>query len=233
MPLLSDPTPVVAQPASEEVFRTLRRMILAGQLRHGEHLVERRLAEQLRVSRTPIREALRKLEAEGLVRREPYRGLVVASLTPEEVNEISLIREVLEGLAARQAALHRTQANLRTLRSLLRQMENASRDKTDGAPGDFADLHARFHDTLVLAAASPRLRSFLSTLRDYLESFASLGYRQSGRGRQAFAEHQEIVQHIAAGKADQAEEVARLHIRHSKDALLAVLQHELGAGPTP
>lgn len=220
MKLLGDQTPVVAQPASEEVYRTLRRMILQGELAHAEHLVERRLAERLGVSRTPVREALRTLEAEGLVRRAPYRGLVVASITAADVEEIFHIREVLEGLAAHLAAERRSRSHLKTLRGLLPKMEKAF---ADNDPEAFGDLHRQFHDTLALASASPKLHSLLSTLREYL-SFAALGYAQLGRSQQACEEHRTIVERIASGDAAAAEEVTRAHIRHSKHALLAVLR---------
>lgn len=233
MRLLADQGPVVAPPAGEEVFRALRRMILSGELRHGEHLVERRVAETLHVSRTPVREALRKLEAEGLVRREAYRSLVVASLSAEDIVEISRIREVLEGLAAELAASRCSRSQLRTLRSLLSRMEKSFPGETAGPEHEaFTRLHAEFHDTLSRASESPRLYHLLSTLRDYLESFATLGYRQLGRTRQACVEHQAIVERIAAGDAEAAAETARAHVRHSKEALLAVLGDLPSSGPS-
>lgn len=219
MKLLGDQGFVMAQPAGEEIYRTLRRLILAGELPRDEHLVERRLAQQLNVSRTPVREALRKLEAEGLVRRAPYRGLVVTSLTVEDVEEIYRLREVLEGLAANLAAGRRPRSHLKLLRSLLPKIEKAF---ADNDPEGFGQVHIQFHDTLALASGSPKLHSLLATLRDYLAS-AALGYAHLGRSRQACEEHRAIVHHIASGNAAAAEEAARLHIRHSKDALLAVL----------
>jgi DNA-binding GntR family transcriptional regulator len=222
MPLLAEPTPVRTQPAGEEVFRTLRRMILSGQVRPEERLIERHLAGLLNVSRTPVREALRKLEAEGLVRREPYRGLVVARLDTEDLMEIEDIREVLEGLAARLAASRRPRHHLKTLQSLASRLTKAC---VNDDHETLTRLHGQFHDAIALAAESPRLYGLLATLRDYLECFAAIGYRQVGRSRQACEEHCRIVAHLVAGDAPAAEETARLHIRHSKDALLAVVSH--------
>lgn len=218
--LIGDQGPVVVQPAGEEVYRVLRRMILSGELREEGQLVERRLARQLGVSRTPVREALRKLEAEGLVERAPYRGLVVADLKSEDVEEMFHIREVLEGLAARLAATRRTKAHVRALRSLATRMEKA-REQEDVET--FGRLHLRFHNAFAQAAGSPRLYGLLSGLQEYL-SVAAMGYQYVGRTQQACEEHRALVERIAEGEADQAEAAARAHIRHSKEALLAVLR---------
>lgn len=230
MRLLGERNLEVAQPAGEEVFRQLRTMIIAGEIKHGEHLVERRLAEMLNVSRTPIREALRKLEAEGLVNREAYRGLVVASLTAEDLIEILRIREVLEGLATSLAAARHSHLQLRKLRNLVTKMETASHDKD---PETFTRLHLQFHEAVQAAAASPRLYNLISSAREHLEGFTRIGYRRSGRSAQAHEEHLRIVERIAARDEAGAEEVARLHVRHSEDALLAVLRSELQQKPTP
>ncbi|HHY46230.1 MAG TPA: GntR family transcriptional regulator [Firmicutes bacterium] len=223
MKLLGDQALVVYQPAGEGVFQKLRRMILDGELKHGEHLVERRLAEMMHVSRTPVREALRKLEAEGLVRREPYRGLVVVKFTPQDAVEIFRIREVLEGLATQLAASHRSGTHLRTLRSLLAKMEKAL---DNGDEEGFGKLHVQFHDAIYRAAESPRLYNLITSVREYLESFTRIGYRLPGRKQQACEEHRGIVERIASGDVISAEEIARMHIRHSKDALLAILERE-------
>lgn len=220
MRLVGDRGPVVVQPASEEVYRVLRRMILNGELREEGQLVERRLARQMNVSRTPVREALRKLEAEGLVERAPYRGLVVADLKSEDVAEISQVREVLEGLAARLAADRRTKAQVKSLRTLVTRMEKAQAAEDVEA---FGRLHLRFHDALSEVAGSPRLYGLLSGLREYL-AVAALGYQNVGRTEQACEEHRIIVECIASGDPAGAETATREHIRHSKEALLAVLR---------
>lgn len=223
MRLLGERTLEVSQPASEEVYRKLRDMIFSGELQHDEHLVERRLAEMLLVSRTPVREALRKLEAEGLVKREPYRGLVVAEFTPEDFIEVLEIREVLEGLATQLAAANKAGDHLAELGILLAQMEQCL-----NAGEDFANLHLRFHNTIYLAAKRPRLYNLISSVQEHTEAFPRIGYKMAGRGKQALEEHKEIYQRISVGDAVAAGEIARIHIRHAKDALLAVLEKNEG-----
>lgn len=223
MRLLGEQNLTVSQPAGEEVFKRIRRMILDGELKDGERLIERRLGEMLNVSRTPVREALRKLEAEGLLRREPYHGLLVAKLTPEDAVEILSIREVLEGLAANLAAARRSTQRLRTLRGLLGKMEKAFAGNDSES---FGTTHIEFHETICAAAESPRLLQLVSSVEEYLHSFTSIGYRLDGRSRQACQEHREILECIATRDGVVAEEKARAHVRHSREALLAVLNRD-------
>lgn len=221
--ILGDNLVETTKPAGEEVFQVLRRMILNGELQRGERLVERRLAVALKVSRTPVREALRKLEAEGLLRREAYRGLVVAQFTPEDAEEILKIREVLEGLATQLAATRRTSAQLRSLKSILTKMNAAAEAEEHEA---FGRLHRQFHETICLMAGGSRLYTLVQSIGEYLDSFTEIGYKHMGRSQQAREEHTELFARISAGDAAGAEEIARTHIRHSKDALLAVLTQE-------
>ncbi len=221
MRLLGEPFSAQARPVSEEVYRRLRDMIFNGELKCDEHLVERRIAEKLMVSRTPVREALRKLEAEGLAKREPYRGLVVARFTSEDLIEIMEIRETLEGLASQLAAINRTPEELARLKVLLDELDDSLGSEDHSR---FLELHSEFHDAIYRAAHRPRLYNLLASVVERTEGFPRIGYKAAGRSRQAQEEHREIFARLRDKDAVAAGEIARLHIRHAKDALLLVLK---------
>src|SRR5919202_6686418 len=112
----------------EKVYDHLKQAILAGEIQPGERLLETRLAKSLGVSRIPVREAIRKLEREGLIVAFPRRGVYASSLSPRDVDEVYAVRAVLEGLAARLAAEHRTEEQLGRLDTIVAEMaEQAER----------------------------------------------------------------------------------------------------------
>ncbi|MCR4424885.1 MAG: GntR family transcriptional regulator [Firmicutes bacterium] len=215
------------QPAGYEVFQRLRAMILDGEIPCGERLVERRLAEAMLVSRTPVREALKKLEAEGLVHRCRYGGLVVSRISPEDAIEIFRIREVLEGLATQLAATLRDEEDLEVLSDLFKKMNDAIRDRDDER---FNRLNAQFHERIYAAAHSPRLYALIANVREYLRSYARIGFRNWGRPVRSNEEHRRILEELQRGDAIGAEEAARHHIRQSLEAALGVLR-ENAEGP--
>lgn len=207
-------------PVREAVFARLRQAILSGELAAGSRLVERELAEQLGVSRTPVREAFRKLEQEGLVAQFGRRNLIVRELSVEEVREILAIRAVLEGLAAELAAQRARPEQLAAFGSLLERMETAL------AAGDTAELgvlNERFHGTLYAAAGSRRLSGMLDGLREQAGMFAQRGYRVPGRAARAVAEHRSIVAAIAGRDPEAAQRAAQQHVWRSEDNLVAGL----------
>ncbi|MDI3298575.1 MAG: GntR family transcriptional regulator [Bacillota bacterium] len=209
--LEADRFPVVV----DEVSKAIRSAILDGTLSKGTHLVERELAEQLGVSRTPVREALRRLEREGLLVYEPRRGMVVSGFDEQSVRDLYLMRELLEGLAARLAAERHAAEELEELERLLREAEAAvERDDVDAAAAQNVALTLQIYRM----AHSPRLEQTLAALRDYIESFARAGYRDDCRLRQAHREHTAIVAAIRVGDGALAEELTRLHVRRSLES---------------
>ncbi len=150
---------IVLQTRDGYVADRLREAILRGQLKPGQKLDQNELAELLNVSRSPVREALRTLAAEGLVEVYPHRGAVVAELSPEEFEEISIIRVVLEGMAARLAAPHIDDERIALLTDVLAELENT----TD--LDRWVELNRRFHNTIYQAVHRPRLLSFIENLR--------------------------------------------------------------------
>ncbi len=143
----------------EHVAEVLREAILRGVLRGGQQLQQDALAAQFGVSRIPVREALRQLEAQGLVTVYPHRGAVVSELSPEEVQEIYEIRVALECLALRFAIPHFTDEDLKRAREILDQL-----DEADEIPR-WSELNSEFHSTLYRPAGRPHLLSLINTLR--------------------------------------------------------------------
>lgn len=204
-------------PIREAVFSTLRNAILDGKLRPGERLVERDIAEKLGISRTPVREAIRKLELEGLVSHYPRKGVVVAGLSKEEVIEILAIRSVLEGLICRLAAEKIKDKEIERMEQILEQFqlehENSNSRRVN-------QLHDRFHEVIYRAAGSPRLYELLSHLGEYIRKFAQVGYTKPGRTEEAMEEHTRILDALRTHDSQEAEFLAMRHVENSRNAYL-------------
>lgn len=198
---------IVADRALEE----LRTRILRGDLRPGERLVERTLCAEMDMSRTPVREALRALTAEGLVTTRPHCGMVVADLDPREIEEIFEFGVVLEGFIASLAARKARPADCDTLRDLVADMQAVlATEPLD--PTAYLDLDQRFHEAIAGLAGNPRLASLRRqtlTPRVLTEAFTGYG---AAHYAQSLAQHGTIVQAIAAGDADWAASAMRSHI---------------------
>lgn len=201
--------------APDEIYNFLRIAILEEKLHPGDRLVERKIAQELNVSRTPIREAIRKLEHEGLVEHQPNCGVVVTSLKPRDVWELYSIRAVLEGLSARLASQRIIPEEITELETTLSKMEQAL-DKDDKE--DLELLHKLLHRQIVIAAHSPRLEQMVFKLTDYLTLFTRMGYSTPGRRRAASDEHRALVEMIKKGCLEEAEKIARKHNERSCEA---------------
>ena len=149
----------VLQTRDGYVAERLRRAILRGEFKPGQRLDQNEIAELLGVSRSPVREALRTLAAEGLVEVYPHRGAVVAELSSAEFEEISIIRVMLEGMAARLAAPHIDDDRIALLKDILAELDNT----TD--LDRWVELNRRFHNAIYQAVHRPRLLSFIENLR--------------------------------------------------------------------
>ncbi|MBI2874989.1 MAG: GntR family transcriptional regulator, partial [Firmicutes bacterium] len=214
-------------PLSRQVFDNLRKSILEGKLAPGVRLVERRLAEEMGTSRTPVREALGQLELEGLVYQSPRRGMVVAGLSREEIEEIFKIRAVLEGLAARLSAGILSPAGAARLLRLAAQVEEAA---SSGRRDKLHSTHLRLHEELARSAGSPRLFQMIHTLREYVGKFTEVSYEHPGRLAEALREHREIIEAIRDGCGPEAEEAMKRHIVQSEKAFLEA-RYGREAGP--
>ncbi|MCL6453296.1 MAG: GntR family transcriptional regulator [Alicyclobacillus sp.] len=188
------------RPIEVRVYHIIREQILSGDLRAGTRLIERELAEQLCVSRTPVREALRKLDSEGLIRIIPRRGGVVSELSAHEVLDMFRILEALEVLAVEQAA---------------ERMDDAALSVLDGV--DETDAAAMLQAVLVVAN-NRRLEEMLHGLLDLIRATARIGRGQPGRFQEAVEEHRRILAAVKAGDADTAARAVRQHVQRSMRA---------------
>ena len=199
-------------------YRRLQEAIRDGELAPGTRLREEDLAATLRMSRTPVREALRQLQAEGLLSQDAQRGMAVSRLDHQMMTELYLMRDVLEGTAARLAARHASEAEVAVLRDLMEVEAKLGRD-----PKTLARHNQRFHEVLYLAAHNRYLLKTLNALRDAMALLGETTFAAPGRPRSALAEHRAIVEAISAGDPAAAEAAARAHIQGAQRTRIRML----------
>lgn len=199
-----------ALPRGEHAYRRIRAAIQAGTLKPGERLREMDLAESIGLSRTPVREALARLESEGLVVHDASRGIMVAELDYSMVTELYYMREVLEGTAARLTAQHASEVEISILEDLCRQYEAAIRSGDDTA---LATSNRRFHDTLYRCSHNRYLVNMLTVLHDALSLLGTTTLRDRERAAETLKEHQAVVAAVKGRDPDTADLAQRAHIR--------------------
>jgi len=207
-------------PLREAVCESLREAIVSGVLEPGERLMEIQLAEELGVSRTPIREAMRKLELEGYIVMMPRRGTYVASMSIRDINEIFEIRTVLESLSSGLAAERITQEELERLQRLMLKISGYVKI---GNMEKIVATDIEFHDVLYQAARNGRLVGIISNLRDQLTRFRTLSMSFPGRLEATLEEHRNMVEAIAQGDVSAAQKAAEAHMEHSEQVLLQAI----------
>ncbi len=209
------------QPLRELVCESLREAIRTGLLRPGERLMEIQLAEELGVSRTPVREAIRKLDQEGFVVMMPRRGAYVANMSIRDVNEIFEIRTALESLSNGLAAERITGEELEELQTLLVQIgkyiEEDNMDK-------IVDTDIEFHELLYRVSRNSRLEGIISNLREQLTRFRTLSMSHPGRLEATLEEHRAIVDAIAKGDVGAAQRAAEYHMEKSEQTLMDAME---------
>jgi DNA-binding GntR family transcriptional regulator len=202
---------------AQYVYAQLRQELRDRDLASGERLREADIAERLNVSRTPVREALKRLEAEGLVRFAPPRGYVVVQLTPAQVMELYAMRKVLVGAAARFAAEQASPIEIQSMQQVIAKLERAK------TPDDVAMLNRRLHETIVAAAHNQYLHKMANVLNDALGLLGTTTYSMAGRIKSGLKENKEIVACIADHDADGAERAAHEHISAATSLRLQML----------
>ncbi len=210
MPLRAPLRESGAATTADAAYLALRQSILQGDLAPGERLRSDALANELKVSRTPVREALRKLEAEGLVQRSGS-GLIVREFTEHDLTELFYVREALEGMAARLAAENATRDEIAEIRELLDDMETVNQR---GELVALRPLTAEYHRMVGRAAHNGRLLQSLENLLGHVRQMqTSTLLNVKGRASEAIKEHRELLEAIEARDADRAETIARAHRR--------------------
>lgn len=208
---------IVLQTRDGYVADRLREAILRGQLKPGQKLDQNELAELLNVSRSPVREALRTLAAEGLVEVYPHRGAVVAELSPEEFEEISIIRVVLEGMAARLAAPHIDDERIALLKDILAELDNT----TD--LDRWVELNRRFHNTIYQAVHRPRLLSFIENLRITMTPYIRQYIASEEHLNAARIGHRRILEACINRDENRAQEETERHLKDVYEEALVYL----------
>jgi len=198
----------------KDAYTLILEAIEAGEYRPGDRLVESELAERFGVSRTPVREALQRLETQAMLSRDG-RSLIVASLDHNQLAELYEVRAELEGLAARLAAKHASAEEVR----VLSDMVEADRALV-GDPAALARANRRFHRQLHLASHNRFLVQQLDLVHRSMALLATTSLAAEGRGPAALAEHEAIVRAIAAGDGPAAQEALRLHISRAFETRL-------------
>lgn len=200
------------------VYGYLRNGILSGELPPDSRIKEQDMAARLQVSRTPVREALARLEQDGLVRRSPRRGAVVLSVGLDEIDEIYEIRAALEVLVARRACQRVTETEIEDLaHTLQRAQECLITDDFDG----MIAANVRFHSLLHRSSRSPRLINLLRTLEDRLFIFRHKGLRYPGRADAGVRQHRELLESL---KRRDVAEMCRLIEEHADGGRAAAVK---------
>lgn len=197
----------------EVVLQELRTAIFTGDIKPGDRLVENNIATAMGVSRTPVREALRQLESEGLAINIPRKGTVVKGICIEDAIEIYDIREVLEGLVVRGACLHISRIEIRELKEIIEDMKNLIENNEEK---EYVEVHSRFNRIILDACHNKRLIAQMEYIYEYLQSLRKVSLMTKERKLEALKEHIEIVDAIEVGNEELAEERARAHVRRAK-----------------
>lgn len=202
-------------------YDKIKDAIATGELLPGTPLVEVALAEWCQVSRTPVREALMRLEQDGLVMRSD-RGLVVRERSQEEILDIYEVRVILEGTAARMAAARRSAVDLINLRRAIEEMTKVEL----GDERAMAATNRSFHHVLWRATHNESLIDLLARLDFHVARYPATTLSQPGRWEEAIKEHWEIVAAVEARNEEKAEDLARRHFSKARDLRLVILAQE-------
>lgn len=199
-------------PARELVFRKLREAILAGRFEPGQRLRERELVNRMGVSRTPIREALRRLELEGLVTTIPYKGPVITAPTLESARQLYETRAVLEGQAIALFTMRTDGTGVERLRAAIK---DAGRALTRRNPAGVLASNNAFHDEIAAGCGNALLQTLIANLRDRIVLLRVESLSYPGRRSRSISEHRAIVRMVERGNAAGARALVEQHIMHA------------------
>lgn len=197
---------------NQKVYRILKARIIKGDLKTGEKLLENKIAEQLGVSRTPVREAIKQLAVEGFVKITPNLGVNVIKFSIEDLYEVFQIRRVLEGLAASIAAKKINKEEITKLEKIIKKM-SISISKSDVVA--YSDLNAEFHNIIFNVCENKRLTKICNNLHSSDHRFRIRILRNdTERLKYSLKEHQEIVEALMRKDSEQADEMSQKHVKN-------------------
>lgn len=202
-----------------KVFQRLREDILSGVYQENDELREVSIGEELGVSRTPVREALRQLELEGLVTIVPNKGAYVKGITKKDVHDIYKIRSLLEGLCAKWATEHITDQQIEELEEIVLLSEFHLKKQGQGKAKQVSDLDGKFHKVLYEASNSRILEHVLSDFHKYVKMARTMSVGEKERAEKSIDEHRAILEAIRKKDANLAERLANQHIMNVMENL--------------
>lgn len=205
----------LAEVACDEIRRAIRE----GRVPTGAHLTENELAGWLSMSRTPVREAMRRLESEGLLLNQPFRGALVMRLDVEDMQQMFAVRELLEPAAAAGCALLATESEIVVLREVLRQEAEVLDN-----PAALITLNRQFHDLILEAARNQFLKKAIAAVYSLIPLLGDSNLLDEPHARAAHLQHLAILDAIEARDAARAELLARSHVSHSLKCRLSRIE---------
>jgi DNA-binding GntR family transcriptional regulator len=214
-----DSVPLRPQTAEQYVYAYLRDSILSGKLRGGDRIDQEKTARELVVSRMPVREAIRRLDSEGLVVHQPHRGVLVTVLGPEAVLELFEMRSVLEGLATSLAVKSITEESLTALEAQLEQMDHVRKN-----PAAWLQRHDDFHEQICTLARRPRLAKEIRRLRQSVTPYIRLYLAAYGDVEMPGSEHRALLDAIRHRDPQTAERTIRKHIMSAARGVIEFLK---------
>jgi DNA-binding GntR family transcriptional regulator len=205
------------------VYENLRQTIVRGSIAPGTRLVESQIAEAQGISRTPVREAMHKLERERFIERLPRGGFSVLELSREEIVETFGIRSVLEGYAARLAAINHRPGQLKPLQQKIDEFQRLLDRKH---LKELPQVNAEFHDLLYALSDSPRLIRMIDALRDHIYRYRQIILKETGQARTSNEDHRLILESIRTRDAAGVEQLVREHIERGQKMVLAAFERD-------
>jgi len=206
---------------ADQIFEQLERDILTGKYRRGEMLSELRLSGELGVSRTPVREAIRRLEQENLL-EESGRGVVVVGISFEDMLDMYEIRLELEAMCARRSALNISEEQLAEMDEIL-ELQQFYIQRQDANPAEYSDriknLDSRFHELLYIASGSKAYRDTLLPLHKKMTKFRKASVSKHSRAVHSLEEHMEIYKALKARDGEAAAEMTMRHTKNARDRI--------------
>jgi DNA-binding GntR family transcriptional regulator len=208
---------------SDMVYAVLHEAILSGVLLPGQRLAEESFAALFNVSRTPVREAFVRLEATGLAHRVPRRGLIVGKITPQEIVDVYVVRETMDGLAAYLAAQFATPGDVAHLASINAEFAAAAER---GDANEMARLNLEFHTAIAASARNSLLVQFLENIHHLVRRFPGTTFQHPGRAVEAIEEHEQLIAAIRSRAADDARRIASESMAKAREIRIAMLARD-------
>lgn len=210
-------------PLRDVVFHTLREAILKGELKPGERLMELQLAAKLGVSRTPIREAIRMLEQEGLAVTIPRKGAEVAKMTEKDMEDVLEVRDALDELAARIACEQISEEQLQELSVTMHEFEESTKTRNIKK---IAEADVMFHDIIYQSTGNPKLVNMLSNLREQMYRYRVEYLKDENNYPTLMKEHKKIVDGLTKKNKEQVTEAMHQHVRNQAVAVKAMIREQ-------